>query len=56
MNLCTVVPEAPSAATDRVGRDTVSAVAGRLALFARLGAVVVDALAAVAGLAANRNK
>jgi hypothetical protein len=54
----TVAPEALSApaaaAPERAVRDVVSAVDGRLALVARLGATVVDALVAVDGLVARR--
>ncbi len=50
----TAVPEALSAAPGRAGRDVVSAVDGRVALLARLGATVVDAPVAVDGLEARR--
>lgn len=50
----TVVPEAPSVALERPVRDAASAVDGRVALFERFGATVVDALVAVDGRDANR--
>ena len=50
----TVVPEAPSVALARPVRDAASAVDGRVALFERFGATVVDALVAVDGREANR--
>jgi hypothetical protein len=52
----TAVPEALSAALARAARDVGSAVDGRLALFARFGATVVDAPVAVDGLAARREE
>ncbi len=52
----TAVPEPPSAAADCAVRDVAPAVAGRLALFERLGAVVVDALVAVDGLVARKKE
>lgn len=55
-SILTVVPEAPSVALGRVWRDEPSAVAGRVALFARFGATVVDALAVVDGLEAEKKK
>jgi hypothetical protein len=52
----TVAPEALSAAPERAVRDVASAVDGRVALVARLGATVVDALVAVDGLVARRGE
>jgi len=53
----TVVPEALSVALACAARDVPSAVDGRLALFARFGATVVDAPpVAVDGLAAEREE
>jgi hypothetical protein len=49
----TVAPEVLSPAP---ARDVASAVDGRLALFERLGATVVDALVAVDGLEARRRE
>ncbi len=52
----TAVPEALSVTLERAARDVVSAVDGRLALFARFGATVVDAPVAVDGLVAGREE
>ncbi len=56
ISFLTVAPEALSAAPERAARDVVSAVDGRLALFERLGATVVDALVAVDGLVASKQE
>ena len=53
ISFLTVVPEALSVALERTGCDRASAVAGRVALFERFVAIVVDALVAVDGLEAR---